>query len=250
VAEGVQDADPTLVGVYTARSSDGGDLVQLTVAPTGGTDRPVGGYSPDGSRILFVRPVKAFGGQDASQDLFVVNTDGASLIQLNPPNTTTGWREASWSPDGRAVTFVASRGRFLEAPRAVFVVDADGADPRRITPWGDIDGAQWSPDGRWIAFSEAHPDDRDLFLVQPDGTGLTQITDSTDGLSSSRPVWAPDGSKLVFVRSSTGFPRTSMGGPFDSDLWMVNADGTGLIRLTHRPAEYYQYAWAGTGTSS
>lgn len=247
VAQGIHESDPMAEGIYTARSSDGGDLAQVTVTPTGGVDRPVGGYSPDGSKILFIRPVKAVARQDASQDLLVVNTDGTGVVRVNPPGTTTGWDEASWSPDGSQVAFVGSRGSFLGAPRAVFVVDADGANPRRITTWGDIDGAEWSPDGGWIAFSRAHPDDRDLFLVRPDGTGLTQITTGADGLSSSGPVWSPDGTRVLFARSSTGFTRTTTGGPFDSDLWIVSADGTGLEQVTHRPAEYYRYEWGTPG---
>jgi len=245
VAEGVQDSEPALVGIYTARSTDGGDLVQLTATPPGGKDRPVGGYSPDGSRILFIRPVKAFGGQEASQNLFVISDDGTGLVRLNPPGTTTGWDEASWSPDGQMVTFVAARGQFLEVPRAIFVVGADGSDPRRITPWGDIDGAEWSPDGRWIAFSRVGTAGHDLYLVHPDGRDVTAITSSADGLASSGPEWSPDGTKLLFARSPTAFPRTTIGGPFDADLWIVNADGTGLVQITQHPAEYYVYAWAG-----
>ncbi len=47
-------------------------------------------YSPDGSRILFLRQVRRGDDYDGPMNLFVVNTHGTGLVQLNPPSTTTG----------------------------------------------------------------------------------------------------------------------------------------------------------------
>jgi hypothetical protein len=53
--EGWDDVHPTRpAGVFTVRSSDGGDLVRVTANPYGGHDIP-GDYSPDGTRIVFGR---------------------------------------------------------------------------------------------------------------------------------------------------------------------------------------------------
>jgi hypothetical protein len=73
------ESSPATNGIYTVRSSDGGDLVRVTFQPEGRLDMPVG-YSPDGSRILFLRndPNGDWG------DLFAVNTDGSGLLRLNP----------------------------------------------------------------------------------------------------------------------------------------------------------------------
>jgi Tol biopolymer transport system component len=66
----------------------------------------------------------------------------------------------------------------------------------------------WSPDGKWIAFGL----DRDavspldfptaLFLVRPDGTGLTPITDNPTG-AASHPVWSPEGG-LYYTMNGVG----------------------------------------------
>ena len=53
-AEGFSDEHPELQGIYTVRSSDGGDLVRVTDNPFDMSDIP-GDYSPDGSRIVFLR---------------------------------------------------------------------------------------------------------------------------------------------------------------------------------------------------
>jgi Tol biopolymer transport system component len=259
LAQVVEPPGSSASGLYTARTADGGDLVQVT-SVTDRRDRPIG-YSPDGSRILFLRSIKAVSG--GAQDLFVVNVDGSDLRQLNPPGTSLGQPEgavggsavagrpataiASWSPDGSRVTFVASVGspsqmRSGHAGRAVYVVDVDGTNAQRITPEGQIAGAQWSPDGRWLAFSEPDPSLSEVFVVHPDGTRLRAITSSADGLGSSGPVWSPDGSKLMFTRNPDG-------GRFHSQLWTVDVDGSGLTQLTNNPAEYFSYGWA-MGTRS
>jgi Tol biopolymer transport system component len=135
------------------------------------------------------------------------------------------------------VTFVASSGSYSEDPRAVFVVDARGRDPRRITPWGETLEAAWSPDGLWVAFDMSdHGGPPDLFEIHPDGSGLTQITSSDqDGLFSFGPVWSPDGSQLLFVRGVDEFD--------DTDLWIVDVDGTHLTQVSHAQGCYAGYAW-------
>jgi Tol biopolymer transport system component len=175
-------------------------------------------------------------------NLFVVEADGSHIVQLNTEATTAGLTSApviasaSWSPDGRQVTFVASSGSFWEDPRAVFVVDADGPNPRRITPWSETLDSMWSPDGRWIAFDQSDGGPHDLFVVHPDGTALAQITFSDqEGLFSFGPVWSPDGAKLLFVRGLDEFD--------DTNLWIANADGTELKQITNSPSGYGGYAW-------
>ena len=230
-------------GLYTRRSSDGGDIVRLTDARIR-ADFPItpGGYSPDGSKILFFRPSTRSEDDSAPMDLMVVDADGTGLRRLDPPGTTTGLVNggisASWSPDGRRVAVVLSSSSFWDDDaRAVSVVDADGSHAKRITSRGDILSAQWSPDGRWIAFDNSGGGSRDLFVIHPDGTGLAQITSSEeDGLFSFGPVWSHDSTKLLFVRGSDELDST--------DLWTVNVDGTDLSQVTHSSGSYGGYAWA------
>jgi TolB protein len=242
VTDGWDETRDDRKGLYTRRSADGGDIVRLT-DPGIRYDFPMtpGGYSPDGSRILFFRPSTRAVGDGEPMDLFAVSVDGTDLQKLDPPGTTTGLVgggiAASWSPDGRKVAVVLSSGSFWDDDaRGVYVVDADGSHVKLITPQGDILSAQWSPDGRWIAFDKADGGPHDLFVIHPDGSGLAQITSSKeDGLFSFGPVWSPDSTKLLFVRGLDELDST--------DLWTVNVDGTGLSQVTHSPGGYGGYAW-------
>ena len=243
------DTDASRKGLYTM-SRDGDNLVRLTKAGLR-HDWPAyaGAYSPDGDRVLFFRPAKAVDADGVSMNLFVVNADGTSTVQLNPAGTETilfGPSGASdWSPDGKQIAFVGSDGDFWKTDRhAVFTVAVDGSHLKRITPWGDVLSVQWSPDGKTLAFTMASPTKYEIFTVRSDGADLVQITSSGEGTLSFGPMWSPDGSRLLFIRGTgcggCSGPQTVRSA---MDLWIVKADGTNPVQVTHSPAEYGGYAW-------
>jgi TolB protein len=230
---GWDDTDPSRAGLYTIGSVHGERLVRLTDPGNPPSDHPVA-YSPDGSRILFIREKPPYD-HSGPMNVFVVREGGSGLVRLNPPGTTSLLDGQSWSPDGRQVAIVASKAG--HDGNAVFVVNVDGSGAHRITPWSVTLRAEWSPDGEWIAFdkADAEPVPRDLFLVHPDGTGLTQITSHEDNKMSFAPVWSADSETLLFIRRAYSADST--------DLWTVNADGTGMFQVTDLPAEYTGYRW-------
>ena len=60
----------------------------------------------------------------------------------------------------------------------------------------------WSPDGAWIAFSSDMDGDFDIYVVRPDGTDVSKITDND--LDDTDPDWSPDGKYLVFSGEEGG----------------------------------------------
>jgi TolB protein len=162
-------------------------------------------------------------------------------VQLNAPDTQAGLVGPSgasdWSPDGEQVAFVASDGDFWSgAPRAIFVVNADGSNPVRITEWGDILTVQWSPDGQLLAMTMAGPTGGyEIVTVHPDGSGLMPVTSSDSDTLSFGAMWSPDGSQLLFIRG------TDLRGAMD--LWIVNADGTSPVQITASSVEVGGYEW-------
>jgi TolB protein len=231
----VTSPDPSTNGLYTVRSADGGKLTRVTTSPDTYSDFTFG-YSPDGSRILFNRVSDFF-----PHALYAVNPDGTGLLRLSPPELSVVDNEsydvisADWSPSGSQVAFAGKWRSGHGRGTALYIVNADGTGLRQITPSGvGAESAQWSPDGRQIAFSSNRRADPEVWVVSPDGTGLTKVTDGTDGSSSTFPVWSPDSAKLLFERVD----RSS------NALWTVNRDGSGLSKLADIPMDTStNYAW-------
>lgn len=204
--------DPTGTGCFTRGHG------------AGGICRNAPGWSPDGKQIAFSCESLPKGERTC-----VVNADGSGLHELTQtPGSGESDEWPQWSPDGRRLAVQ----RVLGDRRAVFVLDADGRNPRRITPWSLRGGEpDWSPDGRRIVFTsnEDGPSSvsANLYTVRPDGTGLKRLTHARGGhvryLSAS---FSPDGKWLTVSRT----PGSGKKG--NADVYVMHADGTGLQQVT------------------
>jgi TolB protein len=144
-----------------------------------------------------------------------------------PPLTGSG---------GGRIVFSSRRG---EGDYAIYVMNADGTDKRRLTrnPFEDEE-AVWSPDGSQIAFNIDNYAGRvDIYVMNADGSDLRQLT--TKG-NAGGPAWSPDGTRIAFARyQSNG----------SADLYVINADGTDERRLTQaRNSQVFSPAWSPDGT--
>jgi TolB protein len=107
------------------------------------------------------------------------------------------------------------------------------------------EAAAWSPDGSTIAWVDFVEDSArfgqhatTLSFVAPDGTDLrAEVAELPEG-SGSNLAWSPDGTRLVFSASGQDGP----GG-----IFVIDADGTGLRRLTRGKADTWP-AWSPDGS--
>jgi Tol biopolymer transport system component len=120
--EGVGD-QPSANGVYTIRSSDGGDVRRVT---SGADDDYPGDYSPNGKRIVFLR--SSFDSGLAA--LYTVKLDGSDLRQITPSSGLLDFTGGSWSPQGNEILFSAKPSEGQRS--AAFVVHADGSGLQQI----------------------------------------------------------------------------------------------------------------------
>ncbi|MEV7889561.1 cell wall-binding repeat-containing protein [Streptomyces sp. NPDC002817] len=203
-----------------------------------------GAWSADGSQIAFVNPhddhlrTAWADSEDTGVDFAMPSGSG-----WHPADPTF------WYGGGDIVFTAGGRLRLTAAdgtrmPKALFGTDVDGCDSE---PSGAVNGmlafvrtgtscgtagapAVWvydgrsgaftkladdakdpsiSPDGRSVAFTRSVDGHRQLFKVNTDGTGLTQLT--TDAVDHHRPAWSPQGNRIAYDVYISGDPDVADG---------------------------------------
>jgi Tol biopolymer transport system component len=165
-------------------NADGSDVRPITDADrywvTGGA------WSPDGTRIGFTASLFDDKGELVSSDIFTVRPDGSDLVNVTQsPAAKDDEVGPTWSPDGKRIAFTKTSGR----GRVLVVRNLAEGTERTITEGHVDESPAWSPDGTVIAFDRSPLEGGgfDVWLVRPDGSGLTRLT--RDG--GFNPAWQP-----------------------------------------------------------
>jgi Tol biopolymer transport system component len=167
-------------GIFVVDAATGA-MTPVTANPYPGHQDKEPAYSPDGTRIAFVRDrklVEAGDGVDESA-LFVVDLDGRNERQLTDWVGSVG--NPSWSPDGSTIVFQIG---YLQGDPVsqLFTVRADGSGLHQLTsdPNAAAFWPSYSPDGARIVFT------RWVFAPQPGPFRLVTI-----GASGGTPITLP-----------------------------------------------------------
>ena len=134
----------------------------------------------------------------------------------------------SHSPDGQKIAHV----RFGGGVKQLWVMNADGTGQVQLLNDINIDTPpcpRWSPNGSKLLFTVDDPD-QEVYVVNADGTGLTNLTDNPAADGQAR--WSPDGTKIFFLSLRDPGPNPAYP---DDEHYVMNADGTGVIRLSNDP---------------
>ena len=218
----------------------------------------------DGKYVMSTLSVtKAHGSRN---DIFVVDSEGGAPVNLTLNAANDGW--ARWAPDGHSLVFHSNRNGNFE----LYAMDREGGNVVRLTEYPGVDQfpewspngqeiafrrdtdiyllhvrtgqtrrltdaaplnqmPSWSPNGKQIAFMSSRAGYPSVFIMNADGSGQMNLTPKDPGdldsdWVSRAPSWSTNGRQIYFMSSR---PSTGL----DTEIFVVNADGTGTTRITH-----------------
>jgi Tol biopolymer transport system component len=177
--------------------------------------------SPNGELVVFERE-NAAKGKGPEMKLYDVATGKTRTI-------FTSWRDSytvAWSPDS---TMVAALTGGELGKRTLYVIDVETGKKTRIAS-GYFSGVSFSPDDEELVFGiggEEFGGKTNVVRAPVTGGPTSQLTH--DGISTS-PLWGPQG-QIVFVKQLNVKNRRYH--TPKNDLFLMNADGKAVKRLTH-----------------
>jgi Tol biopolymer transport system component len=198
-------------------------------------------WSPDGKTVAFgsfVGQLDAEGKGEA--ELFLMDSDGNNVRQITDrPGTDL---PPSWLPDSSRIVWSGTTVPSDPSQTATSVLFMMDVASGQITELGEGSDPVWSPDGRHIAFvlAEKPPPgvlrlqtNLDIYTFNVETGERTQLTQ--DRASDEWPTWSPDGQRIAFVST-----RDNAQG----EIYVMNADGSDIRRLTDNDLAEAMLAWA------
>ncbi len=228
--------------------------------------------SPDGAWVAYTVRTTSLEDDSSETRIWMASTADDTVLPMSGPGSSAS--SPQWSPDGRFLSFLASRN---EGRTQVWALDRRGGEARQLTHVEQgVNDFAWSPDTSRLALVVRDPEEEDdeprpwvidrlqfkrdyagyldrrrtHLYVQDVALGeeheAVQIT--SGDYDDSQPAWSPDGRLIAFVSNRTEEPDANS----NSDIWVVAADnpdaGATLLQVTTNPGSDYSPAWSPDGS--
>ncbi|MGI8788497.1 MAG: winged helix-turn-helix domain-containing protein [Pyrinomonadaceae bacterium] len=178
-------------------------------------------FSPDGERIAFQNRI------EGNTEICTIKPDGSDLTNLS--NNAARDITPAFSPDGKQIVFASNRdGNY--GVFQLYAMNADGGNPHQIYRSNGMNlSPAWSPNGGQIIFAsdkEGRTGNFEIFSIGFE-TGEAEKRLTFRPRYDTQPAISPDGKRIAFTSDADG----------NAEIYLMNADGTNLLRLTRNLAE-------------
>mgnify|MGYP005848768439 CR=1 FL=1 len=210
--------------LYTVRPGRPETLRRLTNNPA---DDLYPAWSRDGKALAFASR------RDGNSEVYVMEMETGTVRRVTHSEAEE-WAPC-WSPDGQTLAYQSDRNGQSD----IYICRPDGSGETRLTPMeGNHEAPDWSPDGRRFVF------DSDLDVTALVHASINLYFMGADGSNPQRflsggesPRWSPDGRTIAFTTRRTGYWQ----------VFLVNADGSGLRQLTRGAYDARYPSWSPDG---
>ena len=188
--------------------------------------------APDGGSIALQTRI------NGNAEVCLISIAGGDLRNLTDSPTRDA--DPAWSPDGSRIAFVSNRDGNYDIFN-LYIMNADGSNQHRIYFSNAVSHhPSWSPDGVWITFSNDKEDGRsgnfEIFAIQPETVNPERRLTRRPRYDI-QPVFSPDGKRIAFTSNTDG----------NMEIYLMNADGSGLIRVTRDRGDDSSPSWSPDG---
>lgn len=193
-------------------------------------------WSPDGQRIAYVRM------GDNSSDIWVMNADGSgarALTKFSSANIKANhWAfDPAWSPEGGRIAYLSEQASF---DLALWVMDADGSNPRQIAVLdaytGGVGAPSWAPDNTRMAYAAYRNGVPQIWSMLFRTGEWTQLSKNAGGAYDA--AWSPTGTHIAYTARDNG----------KNDIWVMAEDGSIPTKVT-TTGFCRAPAWSADGTT-
>lgn len=211
----------------------------------------------------------------SSTQIYMVSTTGGDPIAMTSKDYSAS--RPRWSPDGKYLSFIASKGE--KAKAQVWNLNRLGGEAQQVTKTKQgVSNYAWSPDGKKLLLILKDPKPSDLTKdTKDDKKPLPHVIDrihfkqdyigyldrrrnhiyiqtlgdsaaiqiTSGDYDDSQPVWSPDGKSIAFVSNRSENPDLS----YDSNIWIISADAKNktLKQVTTNSLSDSSPAWSPDG---
>lgn len=163
----------------------------------------------------------------ADSRIYITNAFGFPTIPLSAKGD---WDvSAVISPDGTKIAFECQH-----PDSRLCIINSDGSNRIQASQASTrVFDPNWSPDSQKIAFAS-----RTIYVVNADGSNLTELTKFNSEIDYWNPVWSPDSRRIVYVVIDGE----------NWDIYTMNPDGSDQVNITNNMSKYMVPLWSKDGS--